>query len=76
MELNKDEYKHICPQCGEKNNTGIIAAKEDKRRYFCSDCYCEFEISYSEKLIRVYKLSEAGQEYIINIISINKEEGY
>ena len=70
MELSKDEYKYTCPQCKSKNNTGIIAAKEDKRRYFCSDCFCEFELSKKEKTITVYKLSEAGQEYVVNIIYI------
>ncbi len=75
MELSKDEYKYTCPQCGKRNSTGIIAWKEDKRRYFCSDCFCEFEISYSDKTITVFKLSEAGQEYIVGVIELDKKEG-
>ena len=73
MELSKEEYRYPCPQCRGKNSTGIIVAKEGKRRYFCSNCYCEFEVS--KKNIKVFKISEAGQEYIINVIDLYKKEG-
>lgn len=71
MELSKSEYQYVCPVCNVKTSTGIISAKDNKKRYFCNSCFCEFEIY--KKRMTVFKLSEAGSLYPIKIIELKEE---
>lgn len=72
MELSKSEYQYECPVCKTKTSTGIISAKDDKKRYFCNGCFCEFEIHKNS--LTVFKLSEAGSLYPVKIIKLKGDK--
>lgn len=69
MEIDKSLYKSECPICKSKVCANIINYKEGARRYYCTNCSCEFEISARGK-VKAYRLTEQGHCYQIDLSKI------
>lgn len=61
MDVSEREYKAVCPNCNTDFYARIIMLKQNKRRYFCRQCCCEFEIS--DKGTAVYTLLKDGHTF-------------